>query len=769
MSRRLLPLTCLFCLPAAVALAQPANDERPNILFVFTDDHAPHAIGAYGGLFASVDPTPNIDQLASEGMLFQSSFCTNSICGPSRAVILTGKHSHRNGFQHNGQRFDGSQQTFPKLLQGAGYRTAMIGKWHLSSDPEGFDHWEVLPGQGDYYNPVFLNAGGRRQIEGYCTDIVTDLAIDWLKSNADSGEPFMLMCQQKAPHRNWMPALRHLNLFDGETLPEPPTLLDRWEDNASPARFQEMEIDRHMNIVHDLFVEPTDGWDPRTGNASDTSGSRNLKKMTPEQREAWTAALGPENAALREAELEGEELVRWKYQRYMKNYLRCIRGVDESVGRLMAYLEESGLADNTIVIYSSDQGFYLGDHGWYDKRWMYEESLGMPLIVKWPGVTEPGARDTHLVQNLDYAETFLDIAGVEIPDDMQGRSLVPLMRGEKPTDWRDAIYYHYYEYPSVHMVPRHYGIRTDRYKLMRFYRFGEWEFYDLENDPDELANQYANPDYRETITALSEDLGALRARYGDDSDTREMPAAWQARFRPKKGEWLPLFNGKNLDGWTVKITGHELGDNYKDTFRVENGLLRVTYDGYERFDGKFGHLFFDAPFASYKLRVEYRFVGEQCPGGPGWAFRNSGVMLHGQSAESMTVDQEFPVSIEAQMLGGGGEGTRTTGNLCTPGTHVVFGDELVKRHCTNSTSKTYHGDQWVTLEVEVRGGDVIRHVMDGETVLEYHKPQLDESDADAQRLRASGTRNMLRQGTISLQAESHPLEFRKVEIQLLGR
>jgi len=519
-------------LAAAGMLAGPAQAaDRPNIVFIFTDDHAPHAIGAYGGWLQSVDPTPNIDRLARQGMLFQNSFCTNSICGPSRAVILTGKHSHINGFMHNGNRFDGSQQTFPKLLQKVGYRTAMIGKWHLKSQPEGFDYWQVLPGQGDYYNPDFLTPQGRKRIEGYCTDIVTDLAIDWLKQIPETGGPFMLMCQHKAPHRTWMPPLRHLTLYDDRSLPEPPTLFDRWADNASPARFQEMEIDRHMNLVYDLFVSPDEDFDPDAGKALDRSGFRNLKKMTPEQRRAWDAAYEPKNQTFRNANLTGKELVRWKYQRYIKDYLRCIRGVDDSVGRLMDFLREKGLDKNTLVIYSSDQGFYLGDHGWYDKRWMYEESLKMPFIVKWPGVTKPGSVNTELVQNLDYGETFLDIAGADIPEDMQGRSLVPLLKGQSPANWRSAIYYHYHEYPSVHMVARHYGIRTQRYKLIRFYQFDEWEFYDLQEDPEELVNQYNNADYRQVIAKLKVDLERLRKHYQDDTDVRVMPEDWQKNFR----------------------------------------------------------------------------------------------------------------------------------------------------------------------------------------------------------------------------------------------
>lgn len=527
-------IAACFFLSIAASLFDSSTsfaDDRPNIVFIFTDDHAPHAIGAYSDWLKDVNPTPNIDQLAQDGMLFRNSFCTNSICGPSRAVILTGKHSHLNGFMHNGNNFNGDQQTFPKLLQGAGYQTAMIGKWHLKSKPQGFDHWRVLPGQGDYYNPVFLTKDGREQIEGYCTDLVTDDALEWLQNQRDPNKPFMLMCQHKAPHRTWMPALRHLTLYDDMNIPEPETLFDDWRDNASPARHQEMEIDGHLNIVFDLFLEPDADFDPKAGKSVDRSGFRNLGKMTPTQLKAWNAAYGPKNQAFRDAKLSGDDLIRWKYQRYIKNYLRCIKGVDESVGKLVDYLKQAGLDDNTIVIYSSDQGFYLGDHGWYDKRWMYEESLMMPLIVKWPGQTKPGAINEDLVQNLDYAETFLEIAGVDIPEDMQGSSLVSLLKGATPDDWRESIYYHYFEYPSVHMVAKHNGVRTDRYKLIHFYQFNEWEFYDLEKDPEESTNQYDNPQYSAAIDELKQELEDLRKHYRDNTDMRVKPAEWQQKFR----------------------------------------------------------------------------------------------------------------------------------------------------------------------------------------------------------------------------------------------
>jgi len=521
---------CLFShLPAGAA-------DRPNILFIFSDDHAPHAIGAYDGWLKSVNPTPNIDKLAADGMLFVNSFCTNSICGPSRAVIQTGKHSHKNGFMNNGNSFDWNQQTFPKLLQKVGYQTAIYGKSHLKGKPQGYNDWAVLPGQGLYYNPDMIMPDGKKKIDGYCTDVVTDMAIEWLKEKRDKEKPFVLMVQHKAPHRNWMPAPRHLHLYDDIEIPEPTTLFDKWEDNSPAARFQELEIDRHMDLNFDLFVDLTADFNqPPSEKSQDRSAWRNMKRMTPFQLKTWSDAYAPKDAAFHKANLRGKDLVRWKYQRYAKNYLRCIKGVDESVGTLTDTLKGLGLDKNTVVIYSSDQGFYVGDHGWFDKRWMYEESLKMPLIIKWPDVTQAGSKNTDLVQNLDYAETFLDMAGAAIPGDMQGKSLVPLLKGEKVDNFREAIYYHYYEYPSVHMVPRHYGIRTDRYKLMRFYEFDSWEFYDLKTDPDELTNLYESADHQEIIKETKQKLKDIRAKYEDDSDVTVKPKQWQEKYWKEAG------------------------------------------------------------------------------------------------------------------------------------------------------------------------------------------------------------------------------------------
>ena len=482
-----------------------------NILFIFADDHAYQAISAYG---SNRNKTPNIDRIAKEGMLFDRAFVTNSICAPSRAVILTGKHSHLNGQLTNGERFNGAQQTFPKLLQKNGYQTAMVGKWHLKSDPTGFDFWQVLQGQGPYYNPTMNTPDGVKKITGYTTDVITDVTLDWLKNKRDPNQPFVLMSQHKAPHRNWQPGPKYLNKYDDIEIPEPETLRDNYKNRLEPASTQAMTIDRHLS-ANDLKLRAP-------GN------------LTPEQKAKWGAAYNPKNKAFEEAKLDGEDLLKWKYQRYVKDYLRCIDAVDENVGRLLDYLDESGLAKNTVVIYSSDQGWYLGEHGWYDKRWMYEESFRTPLLVRWPGVTKPGSRNTDLVQNLDYAQTFLDICGVQSPKEMQGQSVVPLFKGQKPKNWRNSLYYHYYEYPGAHSVRRHYGVRTDKHKLIYFYMLDGWELYDLEKDPNELNSVYGNPKYAKLTKELKTELTRLRKQYQVPSDDRPLKRAPKAPKQKKK-------------------------------------------------------------------------------------------------------------------------------------------------------------------------------------------------------------------------------------------
>ena len=464
--------------------------DRPNIVFIFSDDHAYQSIGAYG---SRINQTPNIDRIANGGMRFNRCYVTNSICGPCRAVIQTGKYSHLNGFLVNGNKFDGTQQTFPRLLQQAGYQTAVIGKWHLGEHmaPQGFDYSEVLIGQGPYYNPPMLRNGQRTQHTGYTTDIITDLALDWLRRR-DSDRPFMLMFQHKAPHRNWQPGPDHLTMYDDVQIPEPATLFDNYSGRGTAARTQDMTIAETMT-EYDLKLAP----------------QRGLNK---EQLAVWNAAYEPRNRAFREARLQGKDLVRWKYQRYIKDYLRCVASVDDNVGRMLDYLDESGLADNTVVIYCSDQGFYLGEHGWFDKRWMYEQSLRTPLLVKWPQVTEPKSVNNDIVSVLDLAETFLDIAQTDVPSDMQGRSLVPILKGRTPADWRTTFYYHYYEFPGWHDVRRHYGVTDGRYKLMHFYEpdVNEWELYDLQADPEEMQSVYNAPDMAGVQTRLLAELARQR-------------------------------------------------------------------------------------------------------------------------------------------------------------------------------------------------------------------------------------------------------------------
>ena len=480
--------------------------DRPNILFVFSDDHAFQAISAYG---SNRNHTPHIDRLAHEGMIFHNAMVTNSICAPSRAVILTGKYSHLNSVLDNRDVFDGTQRTFPKILRENGYQTAIFGKWHLKSAPTGFDKWEVLPGQGQYYNPDFRTPGDKMvRRDGYVTDIITDLALDWLNEDWDRSKPFMAMVQHKAPHRNWMPAPRHLSLYDGVEMPDPPTLFDFYENRASPARRQEMEIARHMSWGGDLKVfndsVPQDH----------ARWTKMLARLNPEQRRMWDAAYERKNKVMLAENLSGRDLVRWKYQRYIKDYLRTIEAVDENVGRLLLWLDAEGLAENTIVIYSSDQGFYLGEHGWFDKRWAYEESLRTPLLVRWPGHVRPGSESDELVSNLDYPETFLDIAGAEVPEEMQGESLVSILEGETPTDWRTSFYYHYFEGPprrAAHNVARHYGVITKQYKLIHYYIDDEWELFDTEKDPLEVESVYGRRDYADIQAHLEGELRRLRA------------------------------------------------------------------------------------------------------------------------------------------------------------------------------------------------------------------------------------------------------------------
>ena len=494
----------------------PAFAERPNILFIFSDDHTWQTISAYGHPLSKVMPTPNIDRIGEEGMRFDRCLVTNSICAPSRAVVLTGKYSHLNGQHNNFNTFDGSQATFPKLLRKIGYQTAIIGKWHLKSIPTGFDHHEVMRGQGRYYNPVLYTDGDPTQYDGYNSDVVVDRSLQWLNSR-DSDRPFMLMCQFKATHGPFQPALRHLGLLDDVTIPEPDNLFDDYTGRSSLPAKHRMSIATDMPL-HNLSLD--------------------FRNIRGEQNAQYRSHFDEANEAFNKANLQGDDLLRWRYQRFIKNFLLTSKGIDENVGRLLDYLDEKGLADNTIVIYNSDQGFFLGEHGWYDKRWMYEECLRTPLLIRWPGVTQGGQVVKEIVSNLDFAPMFLEMAGAAIPSEMQGRSLVPFLRLDEAEGWRKTFFY---KYPGEirsarfqagnargsagpdasdpyfnHGVPPHEGVTDDRYKLIHF-KFDdvdEWEFFDRQSDPSEMKSEYDNPQYAEEIGRLKSELARLRVHFG---------------------------------------------------------------------------------------------------------------------------------------------------------------------------------------------------------------------------------------------------------------
>ena len=472
--------------------------KRPNILFIFSDDHAAKAVSAYGSRLKDVAPTPNIDRIGREGIRFDNCFVTNALCGPCRAVIQTGKHSHINGFLENHHVFNGDQQTFPKLLQKSGYQTAVIGKWHLGSDPQGFDHWNVLPGQGTYYKPEFLTPEGKEpgKVGSYVTDVVTEKSIDWLNTGRNKDKPFMLMVQHKAPHRFWLPPVKYLKEYSEKKYPEPDNMLDDYQGRRSAAHMQDMTLRLSMDLAVDNKMVPY-----------------RMDHMTPDQQKTWLEHFAKIRKKLLKAKPRGDELVRWKYQRYMADYLACIRAMDDSIGRLLDHLKETGLEKNTIVIYSSDQGFFLGEHGWFDKRFMYEESMRTPLLARWPGVIKPGSVSRKLVSNLDFAETFLDISGSRIPNDMQGVSLKPILEGRSPKNWRDAVYYHYYCYPEYHAVRRHDGLRTERYKLIHYYDLQEWELFDLKKDPHEMRSLHFSGSHTKIMEKLKGQLASLRKQY----------------------------------------------------------------------------------------------------------------------------------------------------------------------------------------------------------------------------------------------------------------
>lgn len=498
------------------------QQKRPNILFIMTDDHAYQAISAYSDKLIQ---TPNIDRIAKEGILFTNACVTNSICAPSRATILTGKHTHLNGKIDNSMPFDTNQITFPQLFQNAGYQTAMFGKLHFGNNPKGVDNFMILPGQGSYLNPQFITPKGDTTIKGYVTDIITDLTIDWLDKKRAPEKPFLLMYLHKAPHRAWWPSPEKFKIFSQQTFPEPETLFDNYENRGTAAKTAEMSIsDLMLSYDNKVFPEAIE----KIGLTNDDPRNKryflhsDFSRLNKEQLALYQPILDSisHDFINQWPKMSNDEKVRWQYQRYMQDYLACISSVDDNIGRVLDYLDESGLAENTVVVYTSDQGFYLGEHGWFDKRFIYDESFKTPLLIRWPNEIHPGITSDEMVQNLDFAQTFLEMAQIEAPHDMQGNSLVPLLKGDT-TQWnRDAVYYHYYEYPdSEHMVKRHYGIVTKAYKLVHFYYdVNEWELYDRKKDPHEMKNVYHDPAYADIVASLDKKLKDLRIKYKDSPE-----------------------------------------------------------------------------------------------------------------------------------------------------------------------------------------------------------------------------------------------------------
>ncbi|GAA4099298.1 sulfatase [Mucilaginibacter panaciglaebae] len=482
---------------------------RPNIIFILADDHAYQAISAYGSKFIK---TPNIDKIARQGALMRSAFVTNSVCSPSRAVILTGRYSHLNGMKDNGTYFNGAQQTLPKIFKQYGYQTAIVGKWHLFSTPTGFDYWDILPDQGNYYHPRFINMGKDTMYNGYVTDIITNLALNWVEANKN--KPFFLMLHHKAPHRNAMPPIKYLDKFNNVQFPLPYSFYDDYANKPGLQR-QTITVKNDLDIRYDSKI-PCDTCEVTKINAwAPGEYQKELSGLTPAERKIWDTAYQKKYEIFKTLHTKSE-ISRFQYQRYMEDYLRCVMSLDDNVGRVLKYLDSTGLAKNTIVVYMSDQGFYLGEHGLYDKRFMYEESFRTPMMIRYPAKIKPGLKLDQFVLNLDVAPTLLDMAGIKPPTDMQGESMKPLLtRQPLVKKWRDEIYYHYYEL-SFNLTA-HYGIRTKRYALMHFYNpVDGWELYDLQNDPHEMTNVYFEPEYKQTIVYLKKHLTALQVKYGDE-------------------------------------------------------------------------------------------------------------------------------------------------------------------------------------------------------------------------------------------------------------
>lgn len=503
----------LYAMTAVSALSSLAScqraDRRPNIVFIMTDDHTAQMMSCFDNRHVH---TPNLDRIADDGVRFTNAFVANSLSGPSRACLLTGKHSCGNGFYDNTSCvFDFSQQTFPKLLKEAGYQTALVGKLHLEALPTGFDFWEIVPGQGDYYNPEFITMDGNTHSEkGYLTNLITDKSLDWLENGRDKDKPFCLMIHHKAVHRNWLPELKYLREYEDREFVLPENFYDDYEGRPAAAA-QEMSIARDMDIVYDTKIY-------RTGDRTRLSGGYRyfLSRLEPDERAVYDAFYDSLTVDFYSKDLQGQALDEFKYQRYMRDYAKVVKSLDDNVGRVLDYLRDKGLDKNTLIVYTSDQGFYMGEHGWFDKRFMYEESMRTPLIMKLPERFRTRGDIEALVQNIDFAPTFLELAGADVPDDIHGESLVPILEGQTPDDWRESLYYHFYEFPAEHMVKRHYGVRTDRYKLIHFYDdIDVWELYDLQEDPSEMSNLYGAEGYDAITEKLKAELLSLQERYDD--------------------------------------------------------------------------------------------------------------------------------------------------------------------------------------------------------------------------------------------------------------
>lgn len=501
--------TAVGFLASCSNLQKAENHPHYNIVYIMTDDHCAQMMSCYDSRYME---TPNLDRIAADGVRFTQSFVANSLSGPSRACMLTGKHSCANKFYDNTTCvFDGSQQTFPKLLQKAGYQTALVGKWHLESLPTGFDYWKIVPGQGDYYNPDFITQDNDTVRErGYITNLITDNAIDWMENRRDASKPFCLLIHHKAIHRSWMSDTCNLNLYEDKTFPLPDNFYDNYEGRLAAAA-QEMSVAKDLDVIYDLKMFREDKETPLKSAYKYYTG-----RMDKEQKAAWDKFYNPIIEDFYQRNLQGKELAEWKFQRYMRDYMKTVKSLDDNVGRVLDYLKEKGLLDNTLIVYTSDQGFYMGEHGWFDKRFMYEESMRTPLIMRLPKGLDRRGDISEMVQNIDYAPTFLELAGADIPDDIQGVSLVPLLKGKHPENWRKSLYYHFYEYPAEHMVKRHYGIRTERYKLIHFYNdIDSWELYDLQADPTEMRNLYGQLEYEPVVKKLKEELLKLQEQYND--------------------------------------------------------------------------------------------------------------------------------------------------------------------------------------------------------------------------------------------------------------